>query len=1463
VPDIPDTNQASVISPNDLLNYSDYKSVRNNIFDRVHQSVTNAFPIQNDRHTLALTDIKYTGPDRYSLKEQKKYINEDRTMGRKLTGRWQLTDNATGNVLSTSRSKTLMNVPYLTDRGTFIRNGVEYTISKQLRLSPGVYTRHTDDGLIESHFNVKPRTGRQFRIFMDPKSSVFYMRYAGRKVALFPILHAMGYETDQLKQMWGDEIFKKNELQRRSPHAISFLQSFAKEVPGQKTADDVADRIRAGLLETFSRMELDEGGTTVTLGEPHASVRPDTLVSATRKILGIARNEQDTDDRDSLEFQTLHDTSDFLSEKIRHDQHGIMRNALWKSSGRGDLEKMYPGILDGHLKQLFNNSGLAQSVEEINPMDMYDQNQRVVRFGEGALASMDAVPKEARNVNPSYANFIDPVRSPESMRVGVDMRFARNTRKGKDGQLYTQFLDAKTLQPTWISAKQAARSVIGFPEALSSTDKFVPALHKAKGMFHTPKEELDYIIPNGDDMFSEGANLVPLKSGVKGMRLLMGSKFAVHALPLVNRQSPLVQTTSEDGKRSTEDKLGGALGAVKADQKGVVTAVYKDRITMSHTDGSVSEVDLYDSFPFSRKTYIRNIPIVKAGDQIRAGQLLATSNFTDKKGQAALGMNLRIGYLNYDGLTFEDAIVISESAAKKLTSEHMYREGLDKEKDLSVNKDKFRALYPSRFNKVQLDKIGDNGVAKNGSVLNYGDPVYVAVREKEAGPGSFTKRIRRDESAVWTHQYPGVVVDSTETRKGISVNIRANAPMQEADKLSNRFGAKGVISRIVKDSEMPRDAKGNAMDVLMSPLGIASRTNSAQMAEVVLGKIADRRGKPYNLPGFSEGDMIEFAESELAKANMSDTEDLADPRTGKTIPGIFTGLSYFYKLQHTSESKGKSRSQAAYTQDEQPARGGKSGSKHIGDMEIQAILAHGAEGVLKDLKIIQGQKNDNFWRQVKLGQTPVMPGTPLVYKKFKALLRGAGVELREEKDADHIFAMTNEKAKSLTGNRRITNTSTYGVNSNKPLEGGLFDPDATDSEGDGTRWSYIQLPEALPNPIMEEPMRSILGMTKKEFDQFLTEGSDDVPGPKALKDRLHRVNLESERMRTIDLIKNGAKSKRDASVKKLGYLDAMIKNKVRPEDFLMDRVPVLPPKYRPIVRTNDLTMVADPNYMYKALLESIEDFEDSKGLPTAMANESRSKLYGTYKSLVGVSDPVQQQLKEKNIGGIIQQVFGKGSSKRSFTIRRTIGTNIDISGLGVVSPNPSLKLNEAGIPEKLAWDLYEPFIIRELVKHGMPATEAATSVSDHSDAAAKALQSVIKERPVILNRAPTLHKYSMLSFWPVITKGSHVQVSPTIVKPLGMDFDGDTAAFSVPVSDNAVKESVEKMMPDRNLLYAKDDKPTFAPSNEYLQGLYFATKEPSNRPERTFATEEDAIKAFHRGEIRVDDPIKILHKEEK
>ena len=195
-----------------------------------------------------------------------------------------------------------------------------------------------------------------------------------------------------------------------------------------------------------------------------------------------------------------------------------------------------------------------------------------------------------------------------------------------------------------------------------------------------------------------------------------------------------------------------------------------------------------------------------------------------------------------------------------------------------------------------------------------------------------------------------------------------------------------------------------------------------------------------------------------------------------------------------------------------------------------------------------------------------------------------------------------------------------------------------------------------------------------------------------------------------------------------------------------------------------------------------------------------------------------------------------------------------------MAPNPALKLNQAGLPEKQAWISYEPFIVRRLVQKGMKPTSAVLAVADKTPTAYGALQEVVLERPILVNRDPTLHRFGIMALWPVLTKGNTLQVNPSIAPPYGLDFDGDAGNYHVPVSQEAVSDAVNKMMPEQNLLSPRDSQAHYTPLHEYAQGLYLATQPPKGQPEKTFRTRADAKAAYLRNEIGADTVIKVLER---
>ncbi|MCA9362677.1 hypothetical protein KC906_04830, partial [Candidatus Kaiserbacteria bacterium] len=429
-------------------------------------------------------------------------------------------------------------------------------------------------------------------------------------------------------------------------------------------------------------------------------------------------------------------------------------------------------------------------------------------------------------------SFIDPSRTPESFKVGVDSYLANAVKKGSDGRLYSPLLNPRTKKLEYKSPQDISDLTIAFPGSMKTSANRVAGMRNGKlGFFR--RDEIDYEVPHFENSFSSLGSMVPMKSAVKAQRMAMASRMLTQALPIENAESPLVRTGIPDADDdSYEHRFGKKMGAVFADQAGRVMDVSPTGIKVKYADGTTQTHELYENFPFNRKTFVHNTPTVKPGDTVQAGAILAKSNFTDAKGTTALGKNARVAYLPFRGLNFEDAIVISESFAKRMSSEHMYQHGLDVSDEHKVGLKNFVSLFPGKYDRKTLATMDDDGVIKVGAEVRFDEPLILAAKQRELGKHKVHRKREaayNDATIKWNHHATGVVTDVYKGPKGTTVLVKAMSPMQVGDKMSGRYGDKGVLADIIPDREMPTDEGGQPAEVLLNPLGIISRTNPAQM----------------------------------------------------------------------------------------------------------------------------------------------------------------------------------------------------------------------------------------------------------------------------------------------------------------------------------------------------------------------------------------------------------------------------------------------------------------------------------------------------------------------------------------------------------------------------------------------------------------------------------------------------------
>jgi len=613
--------------------------------------------------------------------------------------------------------------------------------------------------------------------------------------------------------------------------------------------------------------------------------------------------------------------------------------------------------------------------------------------------------------------------------------------------------------------------------------------------------DVDVELKRPESLFSTNVNLIPMPSAVQVSRLFYGARFFNQALPLKEGEAALVQNARSDGK-SFDYEAGKRSGAFRSKLDGVVTKVTPKLITITDKEGKKHNKHLYHRFKFNRKTSITQTPLVTEGAQVRKGDLLTKSNFTDDSGDLAMGRNATIALVPFKGHSMDDAVVISSAFAKALTSQHTYNHDHELREDEKMGKAHYTSLFPKEFTKKQLDTLTEDGVPTVGTVLRKDDPILLAtgarrINSTSAQTGRLSKALaqtRNSLAEVWTHEDPGTVTHVAKTPKGWNIVVESESPAHEGDKIVLRAGQKGIISKILEDKDMPRTREGKSIEVLLNPLGIPSRVNNELIYELALGKAARKRGKksivaPFTKKGTSWKD---FVTGELKDAGVEEKEELYDPKLDAYLENPVTvGVGHILKLHHVVEGKLTQRSTGAYDVDQQPLKGGADAAqaKRLSGLDTAALMSSSAYHNIREGATLRGQQNDEYWRTLRAGHSPAPPGRPFVWDKFRALLTGAGLHTNENKKTGELqISPLTDRHLQEHGPIKVESGDLVDARTLQPIQGGLFDEGLVGSN----KWGYIELPEHVPNPAFEGNIAKLLGITQKDLELILA-GEKEIP----------------------------------------------------------------------------------------------------------------------------------------------------------------------------------------------------------------------------------------------------------------------------------------------------------------------------------------------------------------------------------
>ena len=1046
----------------------------NGQFEAVKKSAIDAlkeiFPVEGKKRELKAESIWVEdNASATDFAAQASIKKKDGTWGVPVYASMVLIDKATGKVIDKAPKVKIFNLPKITDRYSYIVRGNEYQVTNQLRLKPGVYTLRKQNGELKTQINLSK--GKNFDLAFNEANGLFTIQKVGggqANIPLYPILVHLGISASAISSAWGSKLEAANR------------QTDPKILQKAETAFGVK---KGSLKDYLKETTISPETTKMVLGQAFDKVDGPMLLASSKNLLDTHTGKKEPIDRDSLAFKELWSVEDFIHERIQGNKKALSYkvNRNIDNPKRDKISQILSaGAFSSTVESFFTQDDKSNTPEQINPLEMLAGQYRVTVMGGGGIKSDHAITNAMREIHPSHYGMIDPIHSPEG-NVGVNMNIPLGA--VKDGKNLKMAVHDKNKKVSFLTPTEAYDKIIAFP---NQTGGKVKAMHRGK-IVEVSRNEVDFFTPHPSALFAPSTNLIPFLPTDQGNRAMMASKQLEQAISLKSREAPHVQVGFSPDK-SMEEVLGAQM-ALRATEDGKVTHVTPDYLKIKGANGETKTVNLYNNFVLNRKSFIHHTSNVKAGDSVKKGQLLADSNYT-KGGVLALGTNLRAAYMPYGGRTFDDGIVITESAAEKLTSEHIYKKDYELDENAVLSLAAYKSNYPNILSGQNISKLDAQGVIAKGSIVKTGDILIAALRRRSESSklalvGKGLSNRPKDDSVSWNYEDDGIVMDVIKTAKHITVTIKTEERAKIGDKLSGRHGNKGVITHILPDSKAPHSADGKAVDILLNPVGVISRINLGQIYESAVGKAAAKAGLAHKVYNFTGEDYLKHTKDFLKKNAVNDKEELFNPENGKSMGMVHVGLPHILKLAKQSTSNFSVRQGGPgnpYDINMQPTKGGEEGSKALDQLTLYSMLSHGARANLREMSSIKSNANDEYWKALKSGQQLPPAKSPFVYDKFISYLKAAGVDVKKEGTKLMLAPLTDAQVREIS-NGAITKAHLYRPKDLQPVKGGVFDPVILGGYK-GTKWGHMELQEPLVNPVFENAARKLTGLGKK-FDEIV------------------------------------------------------------------------------------------------------------------------------------------------------------------------------------------------------------------------------------------------------------------------------------------------------------------------------------------------------------------------------------------
>ena len=708
------------------------------------------------------------------------------------------------------------------------------------------------------------------------------------------------------------------------------------------------------------------------------------------------------------------------------------------------------------IKEFFGSSQLSQFMDQINPIAELTHKRRLSALGPGGLAR-DRAGMEVRDVNASHYGRICPIESPEGPNIGLITSLASYAKVNEYGFLMTPYRKVEngklTDQVDYLTADEEneyyiSQATVNVDEDMNITDKTVAGRYRGENEI-IPVEKIDYIDVSPQQVVSITTSLIPFLEHDDATRALMGANMQRQALPLLKTEAPLIGT----GVEAIAAKDSGSVVVAKAD--GIVDYVDAKKIIVKNAKG----VDEYILANFERSNQgecFNHVPIVRAGDKIKRGQVIADGPSTDK-GELALGKNMVVAFMTFNGYNFEDAVILNEKLVKEDAYTSIRIEDYETQcRDTKLGPEEITRDIPNVSEEARKN-LDENGIVRIGTEVKEGDILVGKVTPKGVADltseekllhaifGEKTREVR-NSSLVVPHGGDGIVhdvkiytkEDNADLPSGVSKVVRVyivqKRKISVGDKMAGRHGNKGVISLILPEEDMPYLPDGTPVDIMLNPQGVPSRMNIGQVLELHLGMAAKKLGVYVATPvldGAKEDDINKM----LKEAGMDPDGKtvLYDGRTGEPFDNrISVGVMYMIKLHHMVDDKLHARATGPYSLVTQQPLGGKAqfGGQRFGEMEVWALYAYGASHVLQEILTV---KSDDVLGRVKVYEALVkgnplpQPGIPesfrVLIKEFQALGLDISVINEDNKEVEFKDLEQEDTDENLVSIEEVSTTS--------------------------------------------------------------------------------------------------------------------------------------------------------------------------------------------------------------------------------------------------------------------------------------------------------------------------------------------------------------------------------------------------------------------------------------------------------